>query len=568
MALEAPPRFVRCPACGESHTLAPGFQGVSTNCVHCGKTIPLMDSSKRPGLKLPDNEMTTDLRGTTPPAAAPSAAPEAPVPSSKPAATPAPATPEAEPDPLLDTVLGKCHLQRRLGEGGMGAVYLARHLTLDVPVAVKVLPQALAQRDRAFVDRFLREARTAAQIHHPNIVQVLDVDFQRGCYFLVMEYVEGETAGMRMRRKRMLSEREVCEIGLNVASALEYARRKSIVHRDVKPENILISKEGEIKLADLGLAKRVSGEAGSDLTLRDQALGTPFYISPEQATNARAADHRSDLYSLGATLFHLATGRPPFEGTSSFHTMTMHLNVPAPELRAYRAELSLEFAGVIRRLLSKNPGERFQTAGELFLALRALLERLAPASERDLGIPGALVLSRETAGTPTPATPATFAGGAYPTPAGTPAAPPQVYVSPVAPATPAPTPVPQHVTPPETDRLVVVYPVNRPSRFWLWLLFIPFANWLSYLWVGTMAKKAEWLYGGLALLLFNLLLIYFSNEMLAQLGIATVYLGAIAHGLGIRREAEFRAIELTRAGEEELQRSIGREVSGTTKPNG
>lgn len=466
---------------------------------------------------------------------------------------------------MLDTVLGKCHLQKRLGEGGMGAVYLARHLTLDVPVAVKVLPQALAQRDRAFVDRFLREARTAAQIHHPNIVQVLDVDFQRGCYFLVMEYVEGETVGMRMRRKRMLTEREVCEIGMNVAAALEYARRKSIVHRDVKPENILISNDGEIKLADLGLAKRVSGEAGSDLTLRDQALGTPFYISPEQATNARAADHRSDLYSLGATLFHLATGRPPFEGTSSFHTMTMHLNVPAPELRAYRAELSLEIAGIIKRLLSKNPGERFQTAGELYLALRSLLERLAPASERDLGIPGTLVLSREAA-TPTPATPVSFAGNTYATPQTVPATPPPVYVSRQTPA--APTPAPQSVTPADTDRLVVVYPVNRPSRFWLWLLFIPFANWLSYLWVGTMAKKAEWLYGGLALLLFNLLLIYFSNETLAQLGIAAVYLGAIAHGLGIRREAEFRAIELTRAGEEELQRSIGREVSGTTKPNG
>jgi serine/threonine protein kinase len=371
----------------------------------------------------------------------------------------------------------------------------------------------------------------------------------------------------------MLSEREVLEIGMNVAAALEYARRRSIVHRDVKPENILVSKDGEIKLADLGLAKRVSGEAGSDLTLRDQALGTPFYISPEQATNARAADHRSDLYSLGATLFHLATGRPPFEGTSSFHTMTMHLNVPAPELRAYRAELSMEFAALIKRLLHKNPAERFQTAGELYLALRTLQDRLVPAAERDLGIPGTLMLPRESGSIPTPSI----------TPAPTLNATPLSYPrTPVAPATPVQVPQAQSVfasqtppasitppgamTPPETDRLVVVYPVNRPSRFWVFMLFIPFLNWLAYLWVGTIAKKSEWLYGGLALLLFNLLLLYFSNETLAEFGLGALYLGAIAHGLGIRREAEFRAMELMRSTEEEMQRSIGREVSGASKP--
>jgi serine/threonine-protein kinase len=194
MALEAPPKFVRCPACGQSHTLPPGFQGVSANCTHCGKTIPVASAS-RPSLadSVTPNDITTDLRGSTPPPAEPKAA-ATPPPASAPSSAPA-AEAEAN-DPLLEAVFGKCHLQKRLGEGGMGAVYLARHLTLDVPVAVKVLPQALAQRDRAFVDRFLREARTAAQIHHPNIVQVLDVDFQNGCYFLVMEFVDGETVGI------------------------------------------------------------------------------------------------------------------------------------------------------------------------------------------------------------------------------------------------------------------------------------------------------------------------------------------------------------------------------------
>jgi len=561
MAQEAPPRYAKCPACGASRAVPENHMGLSINCSDCGKTIPLAPATP-PGRVTPaSNEDTTDLRGAKPGS---ESVFEAPVVTPPPPPAAEQAAGEAAFDPLLDTVLGKCHLQKRLGEGGMGTVYLARHLTLDVPVAVKVLPQALAQRDRAFVDRFLREARTAAQIHHPNIAQVLDVDFLRGSYFLVMEYVEGETAGARMRRKRMLSEREAIEIGINVAAALEYARRKSIVHRDVKPENILISREGEIKLADLGLAKRVSGETGSDLTLRDQALGTPFYISPEQATNARAADHRSDLYSLGATLFHLCTGRPPFEGTSSFATMTMHLNVPAPELRAYRAEISVEFANIIRSLLQKNPADRFQTAGEVCLALRALHERMAAPAERDLGIPGTLVLGGESQAASAPPQPAAQTPVRAPvTPVAVTPAPP-VYL-PAVPSQPRPS---QQVTPAESERMVVVYPVNRPSRFWLALLFIPFANWLAYLWVGTVAKKAEWLYGGVGLLLFNVLLIYFSDQSLAQLGLMAVYLGAIAHGLGIRREAEFRAMELTRALEDEFPPSSRREVSGTTRPNG
>lgn len=560
-------RTVYCTKCGVPSTLAANFRESKTACGTCGEIILVPATSA--DLELVSDE-TADLRSSTPPRLGESFLSPGPVVSPPPVVGIQTLAVDVAPqfDPLLDTVMGKCHLQKHLGEGGMGTVYLAHHLTLDVPVAVKVLPDTLAKRDRAFVERFLREARTAAQIHHPNIVQVLDVDCHRGLYFILMEFVDGETAGMRLRRKRQLSEREVVEIGLGVAAALEYARRKSIVHRDIKPENILISLDGEIKLADLGLAKRVSGEMGSDLTLRDQALGTPYYISPEQATNARTADHRSDLYSLGATLFHLATGRPPFVGTSSFHTMTMHLNTPAPELRAYRAELSMELAELIRALLAKNRDERPQSAGQVHRQLRTHYERLAPGEGTDLGLSGTSLWEHAATLPGTPPLGASLASVATPqrmTP------PPSPYIAPGA--------IPKFVTPKigplsvpvgnaaPTDHVVVPYPVERPSRFWVLLLLLPMLNWTAYLWVGTIAKKTEWLISGLGMLIMNILLFYFWGEPLARVGFLALYVGTVFHGLGLRREAEFRVMELARASSEELQRRIGQKMNGASGGN-
>ncbi|GMV81230.1 MAG: hypothetical protein AMXMBFR7_24140 [Planctomycetota bacterium] len=485
---------------------------------------------------------------------------------------------QAPPDPLLNTVLGKCQILRRLGEGGMGLVYHGKHLTLDIDVAVKVLSPALAKRDRGFVDRFLREARTAARIHHPSIVQVLDVDFQQGYYFLLMEYVDGETAGDRLRRMKHLTEREVVEIGLEAASALEFARRKQIIHRDIKPENILISTEGEVKLADLGLAKLLAGGGGgSGLTLGDQVLGTPFYISPEQATNAKNADHRSDLYSLGATMFHLATGRVPFEGTSAFDTMMRHMNEPPPELRAFRAELSMELASVVRQLLQKDPSRRFQSAGQLLLALRPIYERLVPREERDALLAG----SGDTAvlATKRPGTKAgrlnlssvtllgTSHGGAQleqwapqvdsgpPRPA--PALPPMQEQRVPAPAlgsvplgrrgsairTPVGSPTPAPGLAFEDRR-------QPPTKFWLALLFVPFLNVLAYIWVGTIAKKREWWYWGMGVLFFHSVFMLVAHEggpgaVFGNLGFLITYGVGLAYGLSIRREVDARAMEVS-----------------------
>jgi len=583
MALEAPSRTLRCPDCDHIESLPADFQGSEVPCGGCGRPLrlaellPALTPASGPAQSDPTLERTYDLRqpetNSTPERA--SALPSAQEEIS-----------DQVPDPLLNTVLGKVLVQKRLGEGGMGLVYLGRHQTLDIDVAVKVLPPATAQKDRAFVDRFLREARTAARIHHPNVVQVFDVDYQKGYYYIVQEYIEGETAGERLRRKRMLTERETVEVALGVALALEYARRKNIIHRDVKPENILLSKDGEVKLADLGLAKRVGAEGGSGLTLREQALGTPYYIAPEQAHDARKADHRSDLYSLGATMFHLSTGRVPFSGTSAFQTMMMHVNTPAPELRAFRAELSVEIAQIIKRLLTKDAAQRFQTGGQLIQALRPLYDRLVPAAERaetvvglELGL-GSTSFRTPTATIsppPSSSTPRVQEDAVPPSlktpPSSTPSLPPGGEAL-VLPAPPTPQPAAQaeprskwpfvlsaEIQAPadrDPNKVVIVYPVDRPSKFWLLILFVPLLNCASFVWVAAKARRLVWGYWALGLLIaysvFGALAARGAD--FAGLGFLLTYLSAIVQGFTIKREFEVRATELARERDENLRRTI------------
>jgi predicted Ser/Thr protein kinase len=606
MALEAPTRTIRCPDCGQELSLPADQLDRERPCPKCGRSLLPSALALQP-TPLPDLDTQARTVDLAPAAATkPRAEPVAQADSVREAPGAAaqadslrykddtPKTPPTSPqtgftrledlvgknaapppDPLLDTVLGKVLLKRVLGEGGMGTVYLGRHLTLDIDVAVKVLPPNLAQRNQAFIERFLREARTAAQIHHPNIVQVFDVDFQRGYFFIVMEYVEGETAAERLRRKGRLSEREVVELGLEAAAALEYARRKAIVHRDVKPENLLISRDGEVKLADLGLAKRVAGETGSGLTLDGQALGTPAYIAPEQVSDARAADHRSDLYALGASLFFLATGRPPFQGPTAFQTMMRHLNEAAPELRAYRAELSVELNAIVKRLLQKDPRARYQTAGELGLELRALYERLVPLDERNAALtsapdsalaPGGSARNLQVASFWRPAT-APLARGETPAAASAPA---PAGVSTSATTSFAPlgeAPLPAGVAPaaPAPPRAADGYRILRPSRLWLFILFLPFLNWLALLWVGAVARKRLWFYSGLGLLLGSSAFTYLEKEggWIARAGYALIYLATILYGLLIRREYEFRALDVARERGDEEGETPGKAKSGT-----
>jgi serine/threonine-protein kinase len=257
-------------------------------------------------------------------------------------------------------LLGGYELMARIGSGGMGAVYKARQISLNRIVALKVLPQRLA-RDREFLARFYREARSVAKLSHPNIVSGFDVGESDGYHYLAMEFVDGGSAAdLLLQNPKGLGSDRVIDLGLQTASALLHAHQNGIIHRDVKPENILISGNGTAKLCDLGLARSARhGEAA--LTQAGVAVGTPYYISPEQARAKQELDHRSDIYSLGATLFHLATGQPPFTGDNAMHIMTRHIEERPALASDVNAAVLPALAAVIDKMLSKKCQDRHQT---------------------------------------------------------------------------------------------------------------------------------------------------------------------------------------------------------------
>jgi len=267
-------------------------------------------------------------------------------------------------------VLGDFEILERIGQGAVGAVFKARQRSMDRLVAVKVLKPQLA-RDPTYVDRFWREARAAARLNHPNIVLAIDAGEDHGYYYFVMEYVEGHTVSL-LRKAAVFDEGRALGLVLQVAKALDYAwSQERIVHRDVKPGNIIITPDGTAKLADLGLAH--------DAALAEEAdeeagvLGTPLYIAPEQIRREPDLDVRCDLYALGATLFHMVTGRPPFRGPDSKSILAMHLHEPVPDPREFRPGLSDGIAHVIQKLMAKDRAERYSGAGALIADIEALL---------------------------------------------------------------------------------------------------------------------------------------------------------------------------------------------------
>src|SRR4051812_31538082 len=202
-------------------------------------------------------------------------------------------------------------LHRKLARGGMSNVYLARDLLLDRPVAVKVLFPEYA-KEESFVERFRREAQAAANLNHPNIVAIYDWGQQASTYFIVMEYVEGRSLSEIIRSEGPLHPTRSAEVGADVAAALGFAHRNGVVHRDVKPGNVLVGPTGQVKVADFGIAQAISG-AQTSLTQAGSVMGTATYFSPEQA-QGKQVDPRSDLYSLGCVLYEMLTSKPPFSG--------------------------------------------------------------------------------------------------------------------------------------------------------------------------------------------------------------------------------------------------------------
>jgi len=266
------------------------------------------------------------------------------------------------------TRFGDYEILEELGAGGMGKVYRARDLTLERLVALKTLAHQFSS-DAGFVRRFLKEARAAARLNHPNIVQIYDFGCVDSIYYLAMEFVDGHSLGTYLKRGHF-SETESVQIIRHACRALSVAHADGIVHRDIKPDNMMLTSRGEVKLVDLGIAKRVDED--QSLTQTGQAIGTPHYISPEQIRGQKDVDSRADVYSLGATLYHLVTGHTPYSGASGPIVMSMHLVEPLPDPRRYESGLSEGICRVIRRMMAKNRDERYGDVYALDLDLYRL----------------------------------------------------------------------------------------------------------------------------------------------------------------------------------------------------
>lgn len=271
---------------------------------------------------------------------------------------------------LSGVELGDYHVGHRLGRGGMAEVYVAEQRSLGRRVALKVLQGRLAE-DQAYIRRFQNEAKAAAALVHDNIVQIYEVGVRDGVYFIAQEYVKGQNLRQWIQRQGALTPRQCFHVLRRVASALHKAAQAGIVHRDIKPENILLGQSGEVKVADFGLARLQSLAPNVSQTQVGIAVGTPLYMSPEQV-EGRTVDPRSDLYSLGATAYHMLAGRPPFEGDTALAIAVQHLrNEPKPLLDA-RPDLPPELCHVVHRLLAKKVEDRYQQPVELLRDLRAI----------------------------------------------------------------------------------------------------------------------------------------------------------------------------------------------------
>ena len=292
---------------------------------------------------------------------------------------------------LDDKLRGQYRIIRLLGRGGMGAVYLARDLTLDREVAVKVIRTPSHAQET--YDRFRREARTAARLSHPNIVPLHSFGEVEGMPYFVMGYVRGESLAARLQRDGRMNEDAGLRVLAEIADALDHAHRQGVVHRDIKPENVLIEDEsGRALLTDFGVAKAAG--RGETMTVSGGVVGTPHYMSPEQAAGHANVDGRSDIYSLGVMAFAILTGRLPFEGTSAADVLTKHLTQEPPSVRSLNGALSHTTAQAVERCLAKDPAQRWPDARSLRLALGAgegmhLPDALHGVEGR--GIPGLIV---------------------------------------------------------------------------------------------------------------------------------------------------------------------------------
>ena len=258
----------------------------------------------------------------------------------------------------------------RLGAGAMAVVYKARQLSLNRIVAIKVLPKRFTENPE-YVERFYKEGQAAGKLNHPNIVQAIDVGEAGGYHYFVMEYVEGKTIADDLSAGKVFDEHEALEIIIQVAHALAHAHARVLIHRDVKPKNIMIGKDGAVKLADMGLARETTDIEAAQ-TEAGKAYGTPYYISPEQIRGKVDIDGRADIYGLGATFYHMVTGRVPFMAEDSVEVMRKHLKEPLVPPDHINTTLSAGVSEVIEIMMAKRRENRYKNVEELLMDLEAL----------------------------------------------------------------------------------------------------------------------------------------------------------------------------------------------------
>ncbi len=323
-------KIVYCPGCTAKYNIYKFSSGTGVECKKCGENIEVPRSY---------SEIQVDLDHKT-------------------------KGPGFETTPFIDKVIGGYKIMDELGKGSMGVVFKAKQLSLDRTVALKVLPTELT-RHKEYVNRFLKEAKSVGKLQHPNIIQVYDIGETDGIYFYSMEFIEGESIASLLDKSKKPLDLDFClRVMMQIAKALSHAHKFEIIHRDVRPESILINEEGIAKLADLGLVKDL-GDARNSLPGLDSSSGTPAYLAPEQIANVKNASPLSDIYSLGATFYRMVAGKPPFTGANVLQIMKSILDdTPAPP-KELNSQIPEEVQSVILKMMARNPGERYQTAEEV-----------------------------------------------------------------------------------------------------------------------------------------------------------------------------------------------------------
>ena len=281
---------------------------------------------------------------------------------------------------LTNTEFGDYHIIRRIGSGAMADVYLAEQRSLGRRVAIKILKTELTT-DETYVKRFLREAKAAARLVHPNIVHIYEVGERDSLRYIAQEYVQGNNLAQYLQYHGAMTPKQVFRVIWQVASALDAASQAGTVHRDIKPENILLGDRLEVKVADFGLA-RVEDMSDPELQLTKigVTLGTPLYMSPEQS-EGKALDHRSDIYSLGITSYHMLAGHPPFRGDTALSVALQHLKKEAEMLESLRPDIPPPLARIVHRMMAKSPNDRFQSIRQLKLEMKQLHAKFFVDSE-------------------------------------------------------------------------------------------------------------------------------------------------------------------------------------------